>query len=131
MATPLAAQRGGFARSRDHPRIRPMHGPVLAQPDEPELGNPLSVPEDASIGYGRPADGAGEPAPLRIASITVCPVVALQAELEDGTVIDLAGDLADFVPFARQVLAMQAAMAQAPQAAPVYEEYDEQQSQAG
>ena len=124
-ATQLRAGRGGFSRARDHPPVRPMRGPVLAAAEDGELGNPLSVPE-RPIGYGQP-DGDSEP--LRITSISVCPVVALQAVLDDGTVIDLAGELADFVPFARQVLAMEAAM---PQAAPVYEEpYEEPQSQAG
>src|SRR5690242_2871542 len=105
MATPLAAGRGGFTRARDHPpRLRPMHGPVLAQPGEPEMGNPLSVPEDDSIGYG-----AGDDETWRIASVAIRPYFVLDAVLDDGTPIKLTAEVADFVPFARQVLAIHAA----------------------
>jgi hypothetical protein len=131
MATQLHAGRGGFSRARGQPHLRPMHTATNGAAPGVVLGDPTTVAEDPSIGYGRPAADAGEAEPLRITSLTICPVVALQAELDDGTVIDLAGELADFVPFAHQVLAMQAAMPQAPQAAPVYEEYDEPHSQAG
>jgi hypothetical protein len=125
MATPLAAQRGGFTRARDHPRLRPMHGPALAQPGEPELGNALSVPPDDSIGYGQPAADAGEP--LRVTSVEICPVVALQAEDGQGNVYELAGTIEMFLPFAQQVIALNEAIPTvAPhtpqQPAPFYEE---------
>src|SRR5690242_4923820 len=104
MATPLAAGRGGFTRARDHPpRLRPMHGPVLAQPGEPEMGNPLSVPEDPAVGYGQPTADAGEP--LRVTSVEICPVVALQAEDGQGNVYELAGSIEMFLSFAQQVIA--------------------------
>lgn len=134
MAMPLMAQREGFTRARDHPPpSRRGHGPVLAQPmpgtSAVERGNPLSVAEDPSIGYGRPAAGASEPEPLRVTSAEICPVVALQAEDEHGNVFELAGPLETFLPLARQLLAINDAMAQAPQ---YHEEpYDDTQRAAG
>jgi hypothetical protein len=130
-AEPLTAGRGGFARARGQPHLRPAHrpGPVLTT--APELGNPLSVPEDASIGYGTPAADAGEPEPLRVTSVEICPLVFLQAQDEHGNTFDLTGTLDTFLPFARQALALNDALT--PQPAPQYQEpeYDEPHSQAG
>ena len=123
-ATQLHAGRGGFSRARGSPNLRPMHTPAPGA----VLGDPTSV-EEQPIGYGQPT----EPEPLRITGMEICPVISMRAVTEDGTVIDLAGSLDDLLPFARQVLAIHAAMPQAPQPAPVYEEpqYEEPHSQTG
>lgn len=109
-AEPLTAGRGGFARSRGSPHLRPAHrpGPVLTA--APVMGDPLSVPPDESIGYGQPPADAAEPEPLRVTSVTICPVVALLAEDEHGNEFELASDLATFLPFARQILTVNDAM---------------------